>query len=126
MAEKEAFGNELRPKVRLIYPDHAGAITGMILELENSEIQGMLTHPALLSAGINDAMGIINKNRKDRTNDIHASDGTTEGAGDQMDLSHRPTSADVENLFDTHPAAGAGIASTRLSLLWSASKGAAT
>ena len=68
----------------------------------------MLTHPALLSAGINNAMESINKDRKDHTEDTHTGDVTAEGAGDQMDLSHRPTSTDVENLFDRHACGGRG------------------
>jgi polyadenylate-binding protein len=49
-----------------MYPELAGKITGMLLEIENSELLSMLdfkTNPGLLQEKVNEAVTVLSQHR---------------------------------------------------------------
>jgi len=51
-----------------MYPDLAGKITGMLLEIENSELLSMLdfaTNPSLLTEKVKEAVTVLSQHRND-------------------------------------------------------------
>lgn len=50
--QKQMLGERLFPLIQNIYPDLAGKITGMLLEMENSEILHMLESSEALRAKV--------------------------------------------------------------------------
>ena len=54
--QKQALGEELYPLIQLIYPDLAGKITGMLLELDNEELLMMLNDYDILKGYVEEAV----------------------------------------------------------------------
>lgn len=50
--QKQMLGERLFPLIQLMYPDLAGKITGMLLEIDNSELLHMLEHHESLKAKV--------------------------------------------------------------------------
>jgi len=57
--QKQMLGERLFPLIQNIYPDLAGKITGMLLEMENSEILHMLESAEALRAKVDEALAVI-------------------------------------------------------------------
>lgn len=51
--QKQMLGERLFPLIQRMYPDMAGKITGMLLEIDNSELLHMLEHHESLKAKVN-------------------------------------------------------------------------
>lgn len=50
--QKQMLGERLFPLIRNMYPELAGKITGMLLEIDNSELLHMLEHNESLKAKV--------------------------------------------------------------------------
>ena len=57
--QKELLGEGLFPMIEKLYPAIAGKITGMLLEIDNSELIHMLEHPECLEPEVNRAAAIL-------------------------------------------------------------------
>ncbi|XP_040271638.1 polyadenylate-binding protein 1-like isoform X1 [Bufo bufo] len=57
--QKEMLGERLFPLVRSIQPTKANKITGMLLELDNSELLHMLESPESLRSMVDEAVGVL-------------------------------------------------------------------
>jgi len=67
------IGEALYPRIAETHPDLAGKITGMLLEMENAELLGLLANPTALNGKVQEAVAVYDdyvKNRPedDRTN----------------------------------------------------------
>ena len=60
--QKQMLGEQLYPIIQSLQPELAGKITGMLLEMENSEILHMLEDSASLNSKVSDRMGIPRNN----------------------------------------------------------------
>lgn len=58
-AQKNMLGERLFPLIERMYPDEVGKITGMLLEIDNSEILHMLEHPEALASKIEEAVAVL-------------------------------------------------------------------
>ena len=58
-ATKQALGEKLFPQVQRIQPELAGKITGMILEMDNSDLLMLLESKAHLKAKVDEAMHVL-------------------------------------------------------------------
>ena len=50
--QKQMLGDRLFPLIKGLFPDMAGKITGMLLEIDNSELVHMLEHKESLSSKV--------------------------------------------------------------------------
>ena len=50
--QKQMLGERLFPLIQGLFPDMAGKITGMLLEIDNSELVHMLEHKESLSSKV--------------------------------------------------------------------------
>ena len=50
--QKQMLGERLFPLIQRMYPEMAGKITGMLLEIDNSELLHMLEHHESLKAKV--------------------------------------------------------------------------
>jgi len=50
--QKQMLGERLFPLIQRMYPDLTGKITGMLLEIDNSELLHMLEHHESLKAKV--------------------------------------------------------------------------
>lgn len=57
--QKNMLGERLYPLIENFYPAEAGKITGMLLEIDNSEIIHMLEHPDSLRAKMDEAVAVL-------------------------------------------------------------------
>ncbi|KAL0268577.1 UNVERIFIED_CONTAM: hypothetical protein PYX00_010458 [Menopon gallinae] len=57
--QKQMLGERLFPLIQLMYPDLAGKITGMLLEIDNSELLHMLEHHESLKAKVEEAVAVL-------------------------------------------------------------------
>lgn len=57
--QKNMLGERLYPLIERMYPSEAGKITGMLLEIDNSEIIHMLEHPESLRAKAEEAVAVL-------------------------------------------------------------------
>ena len=57
--QKNMLGERLYPRIHQSQPDLAGKITGMLLELDNSELLHLLESPAALKAKIEEAIQVL-------------------------------------------------------------------
>ncbi|KAL3888366.1 hypothetical protein ACJMK2_000734 [Sinanodonta woodiana] len=64
--QKQMLGERLFPLIqRMYYPDLAGKITGMLLELDNYELLHMLDSSESLKAKVDEALALLIKSRKE-------------------------------------------------------------
>merc|ERR1739847_124369 len=54
--QKQMLGERLFPLIQTLYPDLAGKITGMLLEIDNSELVHMLEHGESLKPKVEEAL----------------------------------------------------------------------
>lgn len=57
--QKQMLGERLFPLIQRMYPDMAGKITGMLLEIDNSELLHMLEHHEALKAKVDEAVAVL-------------------------------------------------------------------
>lgn len=57
--QKQMLGERLFPVISEMYPDLAGKITGMLLEIDNSELLHMLEHNESLKAKVEEAVAVL-------------------------------------------------------------------
>ncbi|XP_054157857.1 polyadenylate-binding protein 4-like isoform X2 [Oppia nitens] len=57
--QKQMLGERLFPLISHMHPDLAGKITGMLLEIDNSELLHMLEHSASLKAKVDEAVAVL-------------------------------------------------------------------
>uniref|UniRef100_A0A4D5R900 Polyadenylate-binding protein n=1 Tax=Scolopendra viridis TaxID=118503 RepID=A0A4D5R900_SCOVI len=57
--QKQMLGERLFPLIQRMYPDLAGKITGMLLEIDNSELLHMLEHHESLKAKVEEAVAVL-------------------------------------------------------------------
>jgi len=57
--QKQMLGEKLYPIIQSVQPELAGKITGMLLEMENSEILHMLDDSASLTSKVNEAVAVL-------------------------------------------------------------------
>jgi len=57
--QKQMLGERLFPLIQRMYPDMAGKITGMLLEIDNSELLHMLEHHESLKAKVDEAVAVL-------------------------------------------------------------------
>lgn len=57
--QKQMLGERLFPLIQRMYPELAGKITGMLLEIDNSELLHMLEHTDSLKAKVEEAVAVL-------------------------------------------------------------------
>merc|ERR1711976_847177 len=57
--QKQMLGERLFPLIQNMYPDLAGKITGMLLEIDNSELVHMLEHSESLKGKVDEAVAVL-------------------------------------------------------------------
>jgi len=57
--QKQMLGERLFPLVQRLQPELAGKITGMLLEMDNSELLLLLESPEALSAKVDEAIQVL-------------------------------------------------------------------
>ncbi|KAF7997854.1 hypothetical protein HCN44_009252 [Aphidius gifuensis] len=57
--QKQMLGERLFPLIQCMYPELTGKITGMLLEIDNSELLHMLEHNELLKAKVEEAVAVL-------------------------------------------------------------------
>lgn len=57
--QKQMLGERLFPLIQRMYPDLAGKITGMLLEIDNSELLHMLEDNESLKAKVEEAVAVL-------------------------------------------------------------------
>ena len=57
--QKQILGERLFPLIQQTHPDLAGKITGMLLEIDNSELLHMLEFREALSAKVEEAVSVL-------------------------------------------------------------------
>eukprot|EP00697_Spironema_sp_BW2_P002061 gnl/Spiro4/12769_TR6768_c0_g1_i1.p1 gnl/Spiro4/12769_TR6768_c0_g1~~gnl/Spiro4/12769_TR6768_c0_g1_i1.p1 ORF type:complete len:677 (-),score=198.52 gnl/Spiro4/12769_TR6768_c0_g1_i1:149-2104(-) len=63
--QKRLLGERLYPMVQTLRPDLAGKITGMLLEMDNSELLNFLEAPDALRAKVDEAVEALRKHREE-------------------------------------------------------------
>ncbi|KAK4158331.1 hypothetical protein C8A00DRAFT_28609 [Chaetomidium leptoderma] len=59
--QKQILGENLFPKIQAIQPELAGKITGMLLEMDNTELVNLLEDESALVAKVNEAMAVYDE-----------------------------------------------------------------
>merc|ERR1712179_453805 len=57
--QKQMLGERLFPLIQRMYPDLAGKITGMLLEIDNSELLHMLEDHSSLKSKVDEAVAVL-------------------------------------------------------------------
>merc|ERR1719373_823362 len=57
--QKQMLGERLFPLIQRMYPDMAGKITGMLLEIDNSDLVHMLEDQASLKGKVEEAVSVL-------------------------------------------------------------------
>jgi len=57
--QKQMLGERLYPLISNMHPNDAGKITGMLLEIDNSELLHMLEHNESLKAKVDEAVAVL-------------------------------------------------------------------
>lgn len=57
--QKQMLGERLYPLINVMHPSKAGKITGMLLEIDNSELLHMLEHQESLKAKVDEAIAVL-------------------------------------------------------------------
>ncbi|XP_052472156.1 embryonic polyadenylate-binding protein B-like [Carassius gibelio] len=57
--QKQLLGERLYPLIQVLHPTLAGKITGMLLEIDNSELLHMLESPESLHSKIEEAVAVL-------------------------------------------------------------------
>ncbi|XP_055593303.1 polyadenylate-binding protein [Uranotaenia lowii] len=62
--QKQMLGERLFPLIEPMYPSIAGKITGMLLEIDNSELVHMLEHSEALKAKVDEAVAVLHAHQQ--------------------------------------------------------------
>jgi polyadenylate-binding protein len=62
--QKQMLGERIFPLVQQIYPEEAGKVTGMLLEMDNSELLMMLDDNQVLHAKVQEAVSVLRANKE--------------------------------------------------------------
>merc|ERR1712168_1299110 len=62
--QKQMLGERLYPLINALHPTLASKITGMLLEIDNSELLNMLDNEKALSAKVEEAVSVLNVHMK--------------------------------------------------------------
>jgi len=65
MEQKQMLGEVIYMKIAPSQPDLAGKITGMLLEMDNSELLHLLEAPEAMNAKVNEALAVLHEFAKD-------------------------------------------------------------
>lgn len=65
--QKQMLGERLFPLIHMMYPDLAGKITGMLLEIDNSELLHMLESRESLKAKVEEAVAVLHAHQARET-----------------------------------------------------------
>jgi len=65
--QKQMLGERLFPLIESMYPALAGKITGMLLEIDNSELLHMLEHNESLKAKVEEAVAVLHVHQQQKT-----------------------------------------------------------
>jgi polyadenylate-binding protein len=57
--QKQLLGENLFPQIASLQPDLAGKITGMLLEMDNSELLLLMESPEALEAKVDEAINVL-------------------------------------------------------------------
>nr|XP_011725062.1 polyadenylate-binding protein 1-like [Macaca nemestrina] len=57
--QKQMLGERLFPLIQAMHPTLAGKITGMLLEIDNSELLHMLESPESLRSKVDEAVAVL-------------------------------------------------------------------
>jgi polyadenylate-binding protein len=57
--QKQMLGEHIFPIVQSLYPEEAGKVTGMLLEMDNSELLGMLEDNSLMHTKVSEAVNVL-------------------------------------------------------------------
>jgi polyadenylate-binding protein len=58
--QKQMLGEKIFPMISRIHPEMAGKITGMMLEMDNSELLMLVESPDQLKAKVDEALRVLN------------------------------------------------------------------
>jgi len=61
--QKQMLGEKIFPMISRIHPEMAGKITGMMLEMDNSEMLMLIESPDQLKAKVDEALRVIGEQR---------------------------------------------------------------
>lgn len=61
--QKQMLGERLFPLIQGMHPELAGKITGMLLEIDNSELIHMLEHQESLKSKVEEAVAVLQAHR---------------------------------------------------------------
>merc|ERR1719235_2005480 len=61
--QKQMLGEKIFPMISRIHPEMAGKITGMMLEMDNSELLMLLESPDQLKAKVDEALRVLEGSR---------------------------------------------------------------
>merc|ERR1711970_1468134 len=62
--QKQMLGERLFPLIQSMFPELAGKITGMLLEIDNSELVHMLEHKESLKAKVEEAVVVLQAHKQ--------------------------------------------------------------
>ncbi|TRY72641.1 hypothetical protein TCAL_09964 [Tigriopus californicus] len=62
--QKQMLGERLFPLIQRMYPEMPGKITGMLLEIDNSELLHMLEHQESLKSKVDEAVAVLQAHQK--------------------------------------------------------------
>jgi len=65
--QKQMLGEAIYPKIQALQPELAGKITGMLLEMDNSELLGLIDDDAALRAKVEEALSVYDDYMKNRS-----------------------------------------------------------
>lgn len=80
--QKQILGEKLFPLISSQYPELAGKVTGMLLEIDNSELLLMLEQPEQLKSKVDEAVSVLKSHITQAPGGGAAPAGVKGGAGD--------------------------------------------
>eukprot|EP00483_Globobulimina_turgida_P006198 UN06208 len=80
--KKRLIGERLFPKIQVVEPRLAGKITGMLLEMDNTELLVLLSEEKALMHKINEALAVLKDHQQRKSQSNPASSGP--GAGSSL------------------------------------------
>jgi polyadenylate-binding protein len=84
---KRLIGERLFPKIQVVEPRLAGKITGMLLEMDNTELLVLLDNQPALMNKINEALGVLREHQQRQSQQNHSQNnpsGVNRGSGSQQ------------------------------------------
>ncbi|KAK5938316.1 Protein phosphatase PP2A regulatory subunit B [Knufia obscura] len=75
-AQKQMLGEAIYPKIAAMQPELAGKITGMLLEMENAELLGLVDDDEALRGKVQEALNVYDEYMKQQSNGTKEEDKT--------------------------------------------------